>query len=80
MKNAKKSLIRQRPRLLYAGIHSQGVGWLTDPQTTENTELIYIGKGSGKAEIGEETYPFAAGDLIVCNKGCRHREFFDDVP
>lgn len=73
---SKKSIIRQRPRLLYAGILDKGTGWINQTSTPENAEFILIGKGSGKIEIGGGTYPFAAGDFIVCNKGCPHREYF----
>lgn len=75
----KRNVIRQRPRLLYAGAHTQGVGWLTEKHVSDDVELLLVCEGSGKTEIAEETYPFAAGDLIVCNGGCAHREYFDDT-
>ncbi len=80
VKGVKKSVIRQRPRLLYAGVNDKGAGWLTEKQTTDNAELMLIGKGSGKIEIGDGTYPFIAGDLVICNRGCEHREYFDETP
>ncbi|MCI8596242.1 MAG: AraC family transcriptional regulator [Clostridia bacterium] len=75
----KKTLLRQRPRLLYAGLHNKGAGWLTDKHEADGVEILFVAAGSGKAEINGSSYPFAAGDFIVCNKGCLHREFFDEA-
>ena len=74
---ATKSIIRQRPRLLYAGQHNTGVGWLNEAHSAENVEFVLVTKGSGKTEADGTTYPFTAGDLIVYNRGCMHREFLD---
>lgn len=73
----RKTVLRQRPRLLYAGMHNNSSGWLNELQSAENTEIFLVGKGSGKAEIDGGYYPFKAGDLIVYNKGCYHREYAD---
>lgn len=74
-----KNITRQRPRLLYAYSFSGGKGWINDKTQPENAEIILIGNGRGKAELNESVFPFTSGDLIVCNKGCAHREFFDDA-
>lgn len=75
-----KNVLRARPRLLYAGINNSGVGWLNLKKPTECAELVYICSGSGKSEIGDDTYPFATGDLLVFNSGAEHREYFDETP
>lgn len=75
----KRNVIRQRPRLLYAGINNTGVGYVNLKRPAENAELVFISRGSGKTEIGEDSYPFTAGDLIIFNRGCSHREYLDDV-
>lgn len=77
MSGTRSNVIRQRPRLLYAGINDTAAGWLSDLHAAENAEFLLVTKGSGKAEIKNETYPFTAGDLIVYNRGCQHRESLD---
>lgn len=76
-KTYKKNVLRARPRLLYAGVHG-GTGWCTQAQAAENVEIVFVGKGSGKTETGEDTYPFTTGDLILFNTGRTHREWLDD--
>ncbi|MDE7395519.1 MAG: AraC family transcriptional regulator [Clostridiales bacterium] len=71
MSSLKRSILRQRPRLLYAGIGGDAA------RTAEVSEIVFISKGSGKAEIGEHAFPFAAGDLLLFNRGCEHKETFD---
>lgn len=78
MKNpSTKSLIRQRPRLLYAGLDNKSVGYIGDAHECETVEFLLVSGGSGKTEVGENAYPFKAGDFVVFNKGCRHREYLD---
>ena len=77
MSAARSNILRQRPRLLYAGINDTAAGWISDKETCENAEFVLVTRGSGKAEIKNETYPFSAGDLIVYNRGCEHRESLD---
>ena len=72
----KKSIIRQRPRLLYAGTNTNGEGWLDTPHSHEYPELLLIGAGTGKIRVGENDYPFKAGDLIVLNKDVTHSVYF----
>ncbi len=76
----KKSVLRQRPRLMYAGVNNNGAGWLNEKKPSDCAEFILIKNGSGKTEIGECSYPFATGDLIILNGGTSHREYFDDTP
>lgn len=75
----KKNILRQRPRLLYAGINNTGAGWINSKSSAENAELIFISSGRGKIEAGDETYPFGAGDLLVINGGCAHREYLEET-
>lgn len=75
----KKNVLRQRPRLLYAGSNNNGEGWLNTAHTHEQSEIILIKQGSGKIKIENTTYPFATGDLIIINKNVNHCEFFDHV-
>lgn len=67
----RRNILQQRPRLLYAGIGGN------QARTPEYVEIVFVGKGSGKAEIGEHAFPFAAGDLLLFNRGCTHKEEFD---
>ncbi|MCI8458825.1 MAG: AraC family transcriptional regulator [Clostridia bacterium] len=78
--NYKKNILRARPRLLYAGSFTGNAGWQNEKRPAEAAEIVVVGKGGGKAEIGDDTYPFAAGDVIVYNRGCAHREWLDDTP
>lgn len=73
----KKNLLRARPRLLYAGAICSSADRGGD-RPAENAEILLAGKGSGKIEIAGESYPFAAGDLFVCNGGIAHRESLTD--
>lgn len=72
-----KNVIRQRPRLLYAGIDNTSAGWRSQSSESGNAEFVLITGGSGKAEAEGEEYPFKAGDFIIYNRGCAHREFMD---
>lgn len=74
----KKNILRQRPRLLYAGINTTGAGWLNEKRSADNAELIFIAEGSGKTEVENDAYPFTSGDLLVINGGCAHREFLEN--
>ena len=71
MSRVKRNIVRQRPRLLYAGIGGDA------SRTAEVSEIVFVSKGSGKAEIGEHAFPFAEGDLLLFNRGCAHKEVFD---
>ena len=71
MSSLKRSIVRQRPRLLYAGIGGDA------SRTTEHPEIVFVSKGSGSAEIDGRAFPFTAGDLLLFNCGCAHKETFD---
>lgn len=75
----KKNVLRQRPRLLYAGLNTNGEGWLSEPHTHEHPELALIGAGTGKIKVAGETYPFRRGDLIIFSKNVLHTEYMDPV-
>ncbi|MCX4314066.1 MAG: NUDIX domain-containing protein, partial [Clostridia bacterium] len=60
----KKNILRQRPRLLYAGINNTGAGWINSKSSAENAELIFISSGRGKIEAGETDEEAAYRELF----------------
>lgn len=70
----KKNVVRQRPRLLYAG---NNIACNDGAHIHDSSELMLVKKGAGKLKIDNVTYPVAVGDLIVINKNVSHSVVFD---
>lgn len=61
-------------KLLYISTAKYGGDWHCVPHTHSCAELFYVLSGKGQFIIESQTFPVAAGDLIIVNPLVRHTE------
>lgn len=78
-KRSGPALLRSKPRLLYIGLNNQASGTLSETHSHSHSEFMFMKSGLGRLEIGGESYPFKAGDLVIMNKNVPHAESYDEA-
>ena len=70
-------IINTHPRPLYVGRMDPNPEWGLKEHRHDYCEVVYIAEGGGTLRVGREQYQYAAGDMLVFNRGFPHEERSD---